>query len=65
MLEAILLGIGMVLMIEGLIYALAPSRIEDLLRMLAQIPIETRRIIGFAAIVIGAVLISWAASLGI
>ena len=63
MLTTILLGVGMVLVIEGLVFALAPSRLEDLLRVLTQIPVETRRMIGFAAVVFGAVLISWAASL--
>ncbi|QBY02791.1 DUF2065 domain-containing protein [Rhodophyticola sp. CCM32] len=62
--NTILLGIGMVLVIEGLVFALAPSRLEDLLRVLTQIPVETRRVIGFCAIVLGAVLLSWAASLG-
>ncbi|MBO6604011.1 MULTISPECIES: DUF2065 domain-containing protein [Paracoccaceae] len=63
MLATILLGIGMVLVIEGLVFALAPSRLEDLMRVLTQIPVETRRLIGFFAIVIGAVLVSWATSL--
>lgn len=62
-LTAFLLGIGMVLVIEGLVFALAPSRLEDLLRVLQNIPVETRRIIGLAAIAIGAVLASWAVSL--
>jgi uncharacterized protein YjeT (DUF2065 family) len=54
----------MVLVIEGLVFALAPSRLEDLLRLLASIPVETRRLIGFAAIALGAVLVSWALSAG-
>ncbi len=60
---AILMGLGMVLVIEGLVFALAPSRLEDLLRALTQIPAETRRMIGFGAVAIGAVLTSWAISL--
>ncbi|MCR9069118.1 MAG: DUF2065 domain-containing protein [Rhodobacteraceae bacterium] len=62
-LTTFLLGIGMVLVFEGLVFALAPSRLEDLLRVLQQIPVETRRIIGLAAVAIGAVLVSWAVSL--
>jgi uncharacterized protein YjeT (DUF2065 family) len=50
MLSAILWGAGLVLVIEGLVFALAPSRLEDLLRVLANIPVETRRIIGFVAV---------------
>ena len=60
----ILLGIGMVLVIEGLVFALAPSRLDELARLLAQIPIDTRRLIGLAAVAIGAVIVSWALSLG-
>lgn len=37
---AILMGFGMVLVIEGLVFALAPSRLEDLMRALAQVPEE-------------------------
>ncbi len=64
MLTAILLGIGMVLVIEGLVFALAPSRLEDLLRMMAQIPPETRRIIGLVAIALGVLIVAWAMRLG-
>jgi uncharacterized protein YjeT (DUF2065 family) len=61
----ILLGLGLVLVIEGLVFALAPSRLDDILRMMAQIAPETRRIIGLAALCLGAILVSWAISLGI
>ena len=61
----LLLGLGMVLVIEGLVFALAPSRLDELLRLMNQIPVETRRLIGFAAMTLGAVLISWAVSLGL
>jgi uncharacterized protein YjeT (DUF2065 family) len=63
MIATILLAIGLVCIVEGLVFALAPSRLEDLLRVLQQIPVETRRIIGLAAVAIGAVLVSWAVSL--
>ncbi|MEJ6394309.1 DUF2065 domain-containing protein [Gymnodinialimonas sp. 2305UL16-5] len=62
--QAILMGLGMVLVIEGLVFALAPSRLEELIRLMAAIPPETRRMIGLAALVAGAVLTSWAISLG-
>jgi uncharacterized protein YjeT (DUF2065 family) len=55
----------MVLVIEGLVFALAPSRLEDLLRLLASIPVETRRLIGLGAMALGAVLVSWALSAGV
>jgi len=60
----LVLGLGMVLVIEGLVFALAPSRLEDLLRLLATIPVETRRLIGLGAVALGAVLVSWAISAG-
>jgi uncharacterized protein YjeT (DUF2065 family) len=60
----LILGLGMVLVIEGLVFALAPSRLDDLLRLMNQIPVETRRLIGLAAVTLGAVLVSWAISAG-
>jgi len=61
----LLLGLGMVLVVEGLVFALAPSRLDDLLRLMNQIPVETRRLIGLAAMTLGAVLISFAVSAGL
>lgn len=60
----LVLGLGMVLVIEGLVFALAPSRLDDLLRLMNQIPVETRRLIGLGAMTLGAVLVSWAISAG-
>lgn len=63
MFDLLILGIGMVLVFEGLVFALAPSRLEDMLRLISQIPLETRRLIGLGATAIGAVLISLGMSL--
>jgi uncharacterized protein YjeT (DUF2065 family) len=63
-LGTLLLGLGMVLVFEGLVFALAPSRFEDMLRLIQQVPVETRRLIGLVAVALGAVLVSWAMSLG-
>jgi len=60
----LVLGLGMVLVIEGLVFALAPSRLEDLLKLLTSIPVDTRRMIGLGAVALGAVLVSWAISAG-
>ncbi len=38
-------------------FALAPSRLEDLLRVLADIPPEARRGIGLGAVALGVVLV--------
>jgi uncharacterized protein YjeT (DUF2065 family) len=54
------LAIGLVLCIEGLALALAPSRMEELLRHLAEMPTERRRTIGLAALALGVVLV-WVA----
>ena len=64
MLLILVLGLGMVLVIEGLVFALAPSRLEDLLRLMQSIPVETRRLIGLGAMTLGAVLVSFAISAG-
>ncbi|MGH1415943.1 MAG: DUF2065 family protein [Pelagimonas sp.] len=49
----ILTGIGMLLVIEGLVYALAPSLVERLLETLRDMPLEMRRNLGVAAIAAG------------
>ncbi len=60
----VLLAVGLVLAVEGLVFALAPSRLEDVLDALRQLPVDTRRLIGMAALTAGVVLISLAKSLG-
>lgn len=52
-----LLALGLVFVVEGLIYALAPSFVEDLLAALRRFPIEHRRLVGFLAIVLGLILV--------
>jgi uncharacterized protein YjeT (DUF2065 family) len=56
----LLLGLGLVLVIEGLALALAPSRIEQVLAFLASQPPDRLRLIGLAAIATG-VLLVWIA----
>jgi uncharacterized protein YjeT (DUF2065 family) len=56
----LLLGLGLVLVIEGLALALAPSRIEQVLAFLASQPADRLRIVGLAAVAIG-VLLVWMA----
>ncbi len=60
MIETALLAIGLVLIVEGLVYALAPSLIDQLLIALSALPADARRLLGLTAIVIG-VLFVWAA----
>ena len=64
MIAVTLLAIGLVLIVEGLVYAMAPSLIEDLLDMLRALPLETRRMMGLAALAAGVALVWLAKSLG-
>ena len=58
----LLLGIGLVFVIEGLVFALAPSRLEDLMRVIEDIPVDKRRAVGLIAVGLGVVLV-WASRL--
>ncbi len=53
----LILGLGLVLVIEGLVVALAPSRLEDVVEMLRRIPIETRRLIGLSMVACGVFMV--------
>ena len=57
----LLLAVGLVLSLEGLVRALAPSRIDELLDLIRRMPVETRRNLGLAALALGIALI-WLAS---
>jgi len=46
----LLLAIGLVLVVEGLVFALAPSRLEDLLAVLKTLPLDARRALGLGAV---------------
>lgn len=59
----LVLGLGLVLVIEGLVLALMPWRLEDLLRALGQIPPGARRAFGLAAVAMGVALV-WLARRG-
>lgn len=59
MISTIVFGIGLVLVIEGLVFALAPSRLDDLVAMMAAMSRDQRRLIGIGALALG-VLAVWA-----
>ena len=42
---------------EGLVFALAPSRLEELVKLISEMPLETRRAIGLGAMALGILLI--------
>ncbi len=56
----ILLAFGLVLIVEGLAYALAPSLIERMLEALRALPEQARRLVGLLCLVSGLVLL-WGA----
>lgn len=51
------LALGLVLVVEGLVLALAPRRVEDALRALASLTVENRRLIGLGALALGVALV--------
>ncbi len=61
----VILAVGLVLAIEGLVFALAPSRLEDVLEMIKKLPLESRRAIGLAGLGLGVFLIWLAKTMGI
>ncbi|GAB5438373.1 hypothetical protein TRM7615_00987 [Falsiruegeria mediterranea M17] len=65
MMATILLALGLVLIVEGLAYALAPSLIERMLEALRQIPEVARRQVGLLALVSGLILVWLAHQLGV
>lgn len=56
----IMLAFGLVLIVEGLAHALAPSLVERMLEALRALPDQARRLVGLLSAVSGLVLL-WAA----
>ena len=61
----VLLGLGLALVIEGLVYALAPSLVEDLLAVLRSMTLEQRRLAGLATVAVGLALVTLARIVGL
>ena len=53
----ILRAIAVVLIVEGLVYALAPSLVERMLEALRALPLEQRRIVGLATLATGVAML--------
>lgn len=62
MLATTFLALGLVLIVEGLAYVLAPSLVERMLEALRTLPEQARRQIGALGIVVGLILL-WVADL--
>ncbi|WP_037294950.1 DUF2065 domain-containing protein [Roseobacter sp. AzwK-3b] len=58
--ETLLLALGLVLIVEGLVYALAPSLLERMLLALTTLSEEQRRLMGLIALALGVAMV-WAA----
>lgn len=57
MIEKLVFGLGAVLIVEGLVYLLAPNVIKDVLKALDLLSILDRRKIGALLVVAGFVLV--------
>ena len=57
MIEKLVFGLGAVLIVEGLVYLLAPNVIKDVLKALDLLSIVDRRKIGALLVVVGFVLV--------
>jgi len=60
----VVLALGLVLAVEGLAFALAPSRMEQIVATIAAIPPEVRRIIGLLMLAAGVGLVWIARAMG-
>lgn len=56
-------GLGLAAVIEGLVLALAPARLDQVLEALSRVPPETRRMMGLGAMAFGVALV-WVARSG-
>ena len=56
-LKEIIIALGLLAVIEGLVLALVPLRLEDLLKVLRDTPIQTLRNIGLGVIALGVAII--------
>ena len=59
------LGLGLVLVIEGLVFALAPSRLDEIVEIMANLTPEQRRSIGLVAVALGVGLVWLAKTMGV
>ncbi len=57
MIDDLLLGLGLVAIVEGLVLALAPSRLREVLELIERLNVENRRLIGLLAVTAGVGLV--------
>jgi len=61
----VLLALGSVMILEGLVYALAPSLLEQMLELLRRLPEAALRQMGALVVVVGLMLVWLAFQLGV
>lgn len=57
MMHDLLLGLGLVAVIEGLVLALAPLRFEDILKAMGELSRDQRRTMGVIVVAVGVALV--------
>ena len=57
MISAVLYGLGLVLLIEGLVYVLSPHFVEKMLLSLKEMPNEQRRLVGVCMALAGGLIL--------
>lgn len=55
--SVLLIGLGFLLVVEGLLLALAPNVYEELIALVKAMPVDQRRALGLGAAVLGTVLL--------
>lgn len=55
--QDLIVALGLVLVIEGVLYALAPAQLKDYMRKAQEIPDHSLRVGGIAAMVLGVVIV--------
>lgn len=57
MIKALLIGLGIAAIIEGLVLALAPLRFDELMRVLASMTPQQRRLSGLLVATVGLIIL--------
>lgn len=57
MIRELLMALGLVAIVEGLVLALAPTRVREMLEMLDSMSIGQRRTVALAAIALGIAIV--------